>query len=173
MSTRKVFLAVAPSSAQVKQLIALQANGSGFRQVNPRNFHMTLFYIGPCANRDLDLLYHALDSHRLTKFELTLDQLAFWQQPRIICLTGMLSDPNLINLSKQIDSICRDIGCAKSKYPFNPHITILRKATRLPSLLRDHPIAPLILAPQALHLYHSHSSPQGVQYDILRSWQLS
>lgn len=173
MLAYKVFLAVAPTSAQVDQLKLLQAYGNNLHKVNPLNFHMTLFYLGLCDDIKLVRLREKLSSHRLPAFKVALDKIECWATPRAVCLTGKATDPRLMALAALIESICVELGCEKPAHLFKPHITILRKARELPSTLKNLRFNPLILAPLELRLYHSHSSPTGVQYDILNSWPLA
>ncbi|MXR70089.1 RNA 2',3'-cyclic phosphodiesterase [Shewanella sp. JBTF-M18] len=170
---KRLFLAIAPDEAQLKQLTQLQASLNGEGRLVPRgNLHMTLAFLGQCSDTQQEALSNALarlaHQGRLPAFEVTLDTLVHWSRPKILCLKGVARDPQLLSLFDLCQQLAQQQGLHTSEHNFTPHITLMRKAKTLPELKAPS----LTLSGHALHLYHSQSSEQGVQYKVLSSWPL-
>ncbi|TVP14351.1 RNA 2',3'-cyclic phosphodiesterase [Shewanella sp. KCT] len=171
---KRLFLAIAPDAAQLEQLTQLQASLDGEGRLVPRdNLHMTLAFLGQCSEAQQEALSESLarlaHQRRLPVFEVTLNTLDHWVKPKIICLKGAARDPGLISLFNQCQRLAQQLGLHTSEHSFTPHITLMRKAKMLPALKAPS----LTLSGHALHLYHSQSSEQGVQYKVLASWPLT
>ena len=171
---KRLFLAIAPNAAQLAQLTRLQASLDKQGRLVPRdNLHMTLAFLGQCSDDQQEALCDTLDrlahQRHLPAFEVTLNTLEHWLKPKIICLKGVARDPRLISLFDLCQGLAQQLGLHTSEHSFTPHITLMRKARVLPELKAPS----LTLSGNALHLYHSQSSDQGVQYKVLASWPLT
>ncbi|MCL1040269.1 MULTISPECIES: RNA 2',3'-cyclic phosphodiesterase [Shewanella] len=171
---KRLFLAISPNAAQLDTLTQLQANIGGEGRIVPRdNLHMTLAFLGQCSAAQQEALSETLarlaHQRRLPAFEVTLNTLAHWDKPKILCLKGEARDPQLVSLFNLCQRLAQQLGLHTSEHSFQPHITLMRKAKALPDIKSPS----LTLNGHALHLYHSQSSEQGVQYEILASWTLT
>ena len=171
---KRLFLAITPNSAQLDTLTQLQASLDGEGRLVPRdNLHMTLAFLGQCNEAQQEALSETLarlaHQRRLPAFEVTLNTLAHWSEPQILCLKGEARDPQLLSLYNQCQRLAQQLGLHTSEHNFQPHITLKRKAQALPDIKSPS----LTLKGHALHLYHSRSSEQGVQYEIVASWTLT
>ncbi|HAT41677.1 MAG TPA: hypothetical protein DCS87_08115 [Rheinheimera sp.] len=102
------------------------------------------------------------------QFHVRLDTIEWWAGPAVLCLAGQVTDPALAALDHRLDTLALAQGLAPRQHPLRPHITLARPAR--------HPLplpAPVIeLIGRELLLYHSCSSPTGVQYLPLARWPL-
>ncbi|RTR31557.1 2'-5' RNA ligase family protein [Shewanella atlantica] len=169
------------------------------RRVNKQNFHMTLAFLGAVSDEvraqlesTLDSFY-AINASQWPSFDVTLDTLTLWRKPQVLCLSGKPDDPNLQIAVDRCRYAAREAGLfsgkadkpnKSSELSFTPHITLFRKAKKIPEshlpqtgLLRaqliERSLIPMTLSPEQMHLYESVSSAEGVEYRILRSWTLS
>lgn len=110
----------------------------------------------------------ALPPLQLRQFHVRLDTIEWWAGPAVLCLAGQVTDPALAALDHRLDTLALAQGLAPRQHPLRPHITLARPAR--------HPLplpAPVIeLIGRELLLYHSCSSPTGVQYLPLARWPL-
>ncbi len=168
------------------------------RSVNKQNFHMTLAFLGPVSDEmqaqlesTLDSFY-AINANQWPSFDVALDTLTLWRKPQVLCLSGKTEDENLQIAVDRCRYAAREAGLFsgktdkpnKSSEPaFTPHITLFRKAKKIPDshlpqtgLLRaqliERSLIPMTLSPQQMHLYESVNTADGVEYHILRSWTL-
>ncbi|PKH04474.1 RNA 2',3'-cyclic phosphodiesterase [Psychromonas sp. MB-3u-54] len=172
--TKRLFLGIALNKQQTQQLSTLQANfDSAVRQVPATNLHMTLLFFGQVDAKTQQQLEEQISLMDKPKFNLTLDKLAHWAKPKILCLTGKIDDPALLKLAENCSALASKFKFYKDENPFTPHITLARKAKHLPeNMATSVDIQPLLLTPKTIHLFHSQSTIEGVKYQIVRSWNL-
>jgi 2'-5' RNA ligase len=172
--TKRLFLGIALNKQPTQLLSKLQANlDSAVRLVPATNLHMTLLFFGQVDTKTQQRLEGQISLMDKPKFNLTLDKLAHWAKPKILCVTGKIDDPALFKLAENCSALASKFKFYKDENPFTPHITLAREAKNLP---RNMPITvdvqPLLLTPKTIHLYHSQSTTEGVKYQIVRSWNL-
>jgi 2'-5' RNA ligase len=172
--TKRLFLGIALDKQQTQQITELQKNfDSAVRLVPATNLHLTLRFLGLIdtdTEQQLEQLISRMDK---PKFTLTLDKLAHWTKPKILCLMGQNKDPALSALARNCSSLASQLNLYEDKNPFTPHITLARKAKHLPENMPTSVAnKPLVLTPTTIHLFHSQSTITGVKYQILRSWSL-
>jgi 2'-5' RNA ligase len=141
--------------------------------VSSANLHLTLRFLGQSSAALAQQLCQALDeysnNHALPAFATELNQLEFWPGPKVLCLAGAVTDPNLQRLDQWLDKLALQLGFTARQHPLRPHITLARKAQQLPAVS----VAPLRFTGTELVLYHSDSTPDGVCYRPLACWPLS
>lgn len=184
---RRLFLGCAASNWQA-QLLTLQqqcrqampqhfasvaSSAVGINWVSAANLHLTLRFLGQSSAATAEALCQALDEYAsqraLPAFVTELNQLELWPGPKVLCLAGDATDPQLQRLDLLLDSLTLQLGFARRQHPLRPHITLARKAQRQLSVVPT----PLLFAGTELVLYHSDSTPAGVCYRPLASWPLS
>ncbi len=168
---RRLFIGVAPSTAQQEELTALlQQLKPPLQPVTPANLHLTLLFLGQSSATQTELLWRHLQAQQLPAFAVLLNQLELWPGPGVYCLTGALQHPGLIHLDIQLRQAALQAGFLPPQHALRPHITLARKAKLLPAAAPKPP--EVLLAPEKLTLYHSLSTPTGVRYLPLASLPL-
>lgn len=198
---KRLFIGVSLESEQVDELKSFQSKVSKScgletaRPVRTDNFHMTLSFIGAVSATAASRLVKELDEISKTtgwpKFDVTFNQLTFWQKPQVICLSAAPLSQSVINPAlKLILDRCQTISRKLDLFPeknqlkgvadkhhdatgFTPHVTLFRKA----KLVKDNDLTQITppkisLQPTQIHLYQSISGPHGVEYPKLHSWAL-
>jgi 2'-5' RNA ligase len=201
--TKRLFMGFSVNTTAKKSLIELQ--DTLLHRLNPKalsiaadNFHLTLAFLGPLQTADIPALIHLMDAVPKTEFSLSLDKIAFWPAPKILCLTGASCESlDLLeqNTHKVLSPLLTAVSSAPChSRPYAPHISLFRKVKSYQaqhSQERGHyddvisRLGKLTFSPSQLHLYESSSqtkaeqvpkleSPSSqVQYTILHSWPLT
>ncbi|WP_347988133.1 hypothetical protein [Methylomonas sp. AM2-LC] len=99
---------------------------------------------------------------------LVFDQLSYWQQPGILCITGSAAfDHEVTRLAEQLLAIAIQNGISIDTRSYKPHITLMRKAKALP----DIEFEPIIWTTARFCLLESCSLASGVEYQVVRCWE--
>jgi 2'-5' RNA ligase len=83
-----------------------------------------------------------------------------------LCLRATHPEPASVTLAMKLKVAAAQFGIAADERPFTPHITLIRKA-RQPVQVDFKPI---IWTTDSFCLAESRSSPEGVEYRVLRRW---
>ncbi|ODN67301.1 2'-5' RNA ligase family protein [Methylophaga muralis] len=97
------------------------------------------------------------------------DHLSYWAEPKIYCLTSRAPGAELFNLVNNLQQIASDAQIDVDLRPYQPHITLARKAREAVSI----PIAPVRFRAQELVLMKSVSTDQGPQYFPMMHWPIT
>ena len=172
--TKKLFLGICLDKQQRQEIRQLQDNfSSDVRLVPITNLHITLAFFGLVSSKTQRKLEKRISALHKPAFSVTLDQLAHWKKPRILCLTGQTKDKALLQIAKECQLLAADLDLPHSEHIFSAHITVARKALQLPqSPALQELFKPLLIKPKEIHLFESKSCDNGVEYRILRSWPL-
>ncbi len=171
---QRLFFAMWPDEAlrrRLKQLLAEKPfQAVGGRSVPPENFHITLRYLGSLSESKRQCVERVADNIHADKFQLVLDQAGYWRGPGVAWLGASETPPILLNLVKELETSLEACGLEPESRPYQPHLTFLRKARpeALPST-----ITPILWQVERFVLVHSVTLPEGVHYEIVRSWNLS
>lgn len=167
--TKKLFLGISLNDRQRQQIVQLQEQlGDDLRLVPAANLHITLAFFGLVSNKTQRKLEKRIAALHKPPFSVTLNELSHWKKPRILCLSGATKDKGLLQMVKECQLLAADLHLYHSEHLFTAHITLARKAQHRPVL--QIPLKPLLIKPDAVHLFESKSCPQGVEYPILGSW---
>lgn len=168
---KKLFLGTTVDKQQISIIRDLQDNFEpAVRLVPAANLHMTLAFFGLVSVEKQLQLEAQLSALCKAKFSVTLDTLTYWRKPRALCITGQANDKGLLKIVDESQSIAASLGLHESEHTFTAHITVARKVEQMPASQAS--FEPLIIAPIAIHLFESKSSDQGVEYHVVRSWDL-
>ena len=189
--TLRLFFAV-DATALAPQLLALQQQWltaladqkakapSRAVAVAPENLHMTLLFLGNLTQAQCDNLILATTAARLgeqlSPFSVTLCRSGLFPSAKVAWLGPATTPAPLTRLEQQLRALVSELGLAVEPRPYRPHITLLRKASitvnqDLATALAPPP-APLTLPVNEFALYESRSTPDGVRYLPLASWQI-
>lgn len=133
MALMRLFFGVPVAAAATTALEAALAavpKQRGWRPVAPRNWHVTLSFLGDTegrlVNALVDLGEQVVAAHEATA--VTLDSLQWWpteQRPRLIAAVASDSSP-LQAMRKQLNAGLRALGVAFDSKPLRAHVTLLR-----------------------------------------------
>ncbi len=137
------------------------------RRVVPENYHITLRYLGPVTEAQQSCVERIADRLQGEDFRLTLDRVGYWPGPRVAWLGAEQVPAALGRLVEALESGLESCGFEPERRPFQPHLTFLRKArpTALPTT-----VSPIVWPVDRFALVRSHTLPEGVRYDVVRSW---
>ncbi len=170
---QRLFFALWPDEAvrqQLKQLLAGEGfQAAGGRPVPPKNFHITLRYLGSLSEPERQCAERVADQIHASGFQLVLDQAGFWRGPRVVWLGASSTPVALAGLVKQLEAGVKSCGLEPESRSCLPHLTFLRKA-RTEAFPSAFP--PIIWQVERLVLVHSDTLPEGVYYEVIRSWNL-
>ncbi|HHS84090.1 MAG TPA: RNA 2',3'-cyclic phosphodiesterase [Gammaproteobacteria bacterium] len=171
---QRLFFALWPDEALRQQLIKRLSEqmfrSSGGRPVPPENFHITLRYLGSLSSEERQCAEHVADTVRAVSFQLVLDRTGYWRGPKVAWLGAGAPPPALLDLVKQLEAGLVSCGLEPELRSYQPHLTFLRKGR--PKMLPAE-IPPVIWPVNRFVLVHSVTLPEGVHYEVVRSWNLS
>jgi len=139
------------------------------RRVHPANIHLTTNFLGtvdPGTRRCLEV---AADGVRAAPFTLLLDQVGFWERPRVVWMGAGETPEALASLYQQLQQAIAGCGLTPERRPLVPHVTLMRRAGRAP-VVRE--FTPQTWHVDAFSLVASVTLPEGARYQILRRWPL-
>lgn len=131
----RTFLAVAidrePVQAIGRLLSQLRPRSSGVRWVDPKNFHITLAFLGEVATERLPELFQSVEAvcalHE--PFDLSLESFGAFpsqRRPRVIKIGAGEGAHALTRLANDLADELELLGYRKEQRPFAPHLTIGR-----------------------------------------------
>ena len=166
--TKRLFLGISLNKRQTEQIQQLQSKlPADIKLVSTTNLHMTLAFLGPVSALQQRQIEKQISVMNKPKFCITLDTLAYWKKPKVLCLKGKADDQALLHLAQKCSFLIPSPQ-NKNEPVYLPHITLARKAKHAVKLI----IKPLVIQAEVMHLFESKSSSEGVKYQILRSWDL-
>ncbi|WP_394754451.1 RNA 2',3'-cyclic phosphodiesterase [Crenothrix sp.] len=167
---KRLFFGLAPDIATRQQCACLQKaidNGQS-QAVAIANLHVTLVFLGAININTENLLMEEAATILLPEVNLNFDQLSYWSKPGILCLTSRTIGSSVLLLVEQLTVIAQKHTISIDPRPYQPHVTLARKAKQSVSLVFE----PIIWHADCFHLFESCSTDHGVEYRILNSWSL-
>jgi len=171
---KKLFLGILLDKQQIRQICQLQRKfNNDVKSVPSTKLHMTLAFFGVVSCKAQRKLEKRISTIHKVKFSVTLDKLTHWKKPRILCITGQATDKALLQIVSDCQLLAASLDLPITEHIFTPHITLARKAHHLPRCSDAQLMFyPLLITPDAVHLFESKSLASGVEYRILDSWTL-
>ena len=133
------------------------------------NLHITLAFLGEtgaearaCAER----VAGGLDGE---PFTLVLDRLGYWGRRGLLWAGPNTVPAPLADLAEELGRALEDCGFERERRPFRPHLTLARKAPKLPSRMA---LDPLEWPVERFVLVASRLGPGGPEYGIVGEWPL-
>ena len=142
--------------------------------VPPRNFHITLAFLGSLKTSALPQLCQSVDDwlndNPIAGTTLTLNQVGYWPKPGIFWLGPSHWPDNLSSLAKKLNHLGIRAGATRDRNPFQPHVTLFRRCHTAP----QPNVAPETPFPYAhFCLFESREGKNGVSYRSLSEWDLA
>jgi RNA 2',3'-cyclic 3'-phosphodiesterase len=163
----RLFFALWPHADVTRQLtqVAHQLKLEGHsRWVNPKNYHLTLAFVGEVPATKLAVLQQIGRSLRAPRFTCTCDSIEFWRESRVVVAAARAAPPALFDLSTQLNNA---VGLPPER--LRAHVTLARKVAQPPVLQAMLPIAW-----RATNFSLIRSDTGGVEsaYTVLDTWSL-
>lgn len=137
------------------------------------NFHITLAFLANINEQQLHNLLKQSDKIQCPPIDITLNTLGYWAKPKVLYLGTNHCSSALLQLAQYCAELATHNNIAIEQRPYIPHLTLSRKATKLPYLgdtAKQH--CDFNLHFHSFNLYLSTSTPTGVVYQVLKSWSL-
>lgn len=147
--------------------------------VPPRNWHITLRFIGTIDDVGLDRVVAGLDEADLgPRFEIVFGALGAFPKPRrATVLWRSISDRarRLPELAADTEQVCRDVGLEPEERPFRPHLTLsrIRPDRDVGSLIDGPSPAPVSLSVTEVCLFRSVLGGPHATYEVLERFPLT
>ena len=168
----RVFFAIFPNEFVQKQL-AHQAEilepTCGGRKIRTQNFHLTLLFLGDVSTNRIAILQQTMKNISAKKFELSLDKICYWKRNQITYIQANQFPNELFFLVDSLKIALSEAGFLFDKYIYNPHVTLVRKATHSAEI--DLPI-PIKWEVNEWFLIQSRQTESGIDYIPLSQWNL-
>jgi RNA 2',3'-cyclic 3'-phosphodiesterase len=163
----RLFFALWPDDDVTRQLseIARQLNlESGSRRVDPKNYHVTLAFVGEVPAAKLAVLQQIGRSLRVPRFTFSCDSIEFWQGSQVVVATVRAAPPGLLDLGKKLND-----ALELPREPLRAHVTLARKVTQA-SVLQA--MSPVVWRATTFSLIRSDTGGVESAYTVLDTWSL-
>lgn len=147
-----------------------QLNADHYRLVKPANFHITLSFLGQVSDAETESLLALNFSGTAAPFQLSIDSCGYWRRPKVVWMAPTQIPVALPNLVDSINLRVAALELSMDKRPYQPHLTLARKAKSAPKI---PPPEPILWNINNFSLVQSSSSAEGQVYQVLKNWPLS
>lgn len=171
-ASKRLFFALWPSDEfreEVAAATAEIARASGGRAIPPRNFHVTLLFLGDVSPSRLEVVQLAGATAAQSRlFELSFERVEAWGR-KVLCLTTSAHPEAAARLAQKLREGVGDELLSASEHEFRPHVTLARDLprTRVPEALK-----PLSMKVRDFVLVESQRDAHGSHYSVIARWPL-
>jgi 2'-5' RNA ligase len=170
---QRLFFALWPAP-DVQQALAARAEEAlghrRARRIPAEKLHITLAFLGEVSAETRACAEAAADSLQGTAFDLAIDELGYWSRRSLLWAGFSDTPPALSRLVTDLAAGLEPCGIPPDDRPFRPHITLARKAPRLPP---RRAVEPVTWPVRRFVLVESRLEPQGAVYSVVREWPLA
>jgi 2'-5' RNA ligase len=163
----RLFFALWPDDDVTQQLsrLARRLNlESGGRRVDPKNYHVTLAFVGEVAASRLAVLQQIGRSLRAPSFAFTCDSLEYWQKSQVIVTAAQVAPPAFRDFWIQLNDA---IGLPRER--LRAHVTLARKVAQAPVL---QAMSAIVWRATNFSLIRSDTGGVESAYTVLDTWPL-
>ncbi len=131
MSNKRLFFALWPDNRQRDRLrdhIGPMAKLVEGQAVYRGDWHVTLTFIGDFPERLVPELLSRAAAVPFEPFRMRFDRVEFWPRPKVACLVGASTPPELESLVEGLNNVVSDFGVSLDDRRYRPHITVVRRA---------------------------------------------
>lgn len=170
-NTQRLFFALWPDDGVRMALdeVGQSLLGKRIKRIPAANLHITLAFAGSVTVGVRKCLEAAAGTQQLAPFDLLLDTCGYWPGPRIAWIGPAHTPPALWSLVGALRTVFETCGLPVETRPYQPHVTLARKISRLAN---DTPVTPVAWSIRSFSLIESVTDPRGVSYQRLDSWML-
>lgn len=142
------------------------------RPVKPRNYHITLSFLGDITPVQFSGIQDTLNNYTCPPMEIALNDSGYWPDSDVLWLAPSSVPDALSALAHECTKTANRNNIRVSKKPFYPHVTIARRVSAPPAL---PPLSPLIdpdfiFRCDQLFLLQSVFDKSGIRYLDLATW---
>lgn len=170
--SRRLFFALWPSDdvrARIEEVAVPSVRDSGGRPVPPRNFHVTLLFLGEIPAEKFPVMQRAgAGLAGSPAFQLEFDAIESWGR-KVLCLTSSKPPAAVIDLAERLRASLRGELQQLDERPYRPHITLARDLPRGRPIQK---IEPLLQKVNEYVLAESVRDAGGSHYSVLERWPL-
>ena len=163
----RLFFALWPQAdvaAQLTQMSRQLNLEPGSRLTNPKNYHVTLAFIGEVPAAGLAVLQQIGGSLRARQFTVSFDSIEYWRESRILVAAARAAAPGLLDLWGKLNDA---IGLPRE--PVRAHVTLARKVTQAPV---PQAMSPIQWPAANFSLIRSDTGGVESAYTVLDTWSL-
>jgi 2'-5' RNA ligase len=168
---QRLFFALWPDAAvqwALAQLAETCVEHSGGRPVPAEKVHLTLVFLGELDARQAGAAASVGAGSAGGTFTLVVDRLGYWPRNRVLWAGCQSMPPALGRLVGTLRLGLREAGFAVESRPFQAHLTLARKARRVPRQVMQ----PVRWTVNDFCLVRSRLGPRGSEYEVLQRWPL-
>jgi 2'-5' RNA ligase len=163
----RVFFALLPDAEVAQQLarVARQLNLEGRgRLVDPKNYHLTLAFIGEVANSRLAVLQHVGRALQAPRFTMDCESLEYWPRPQVVAATVREISPALRALWTRLNEA---VGLPMGE--LRAHVTLARKVAQAPV---QQAMSRIVWRATSFSLIRSETGGAESVYTVVDTWPL-
>jgi 2'-5' RNA ligase len=134
------------------------------RLVNPRNYHLTLAFIGEVASSRLAVLQQIGRSLRAPCCDISFDSMEYWPASQVVVAAAQEVPSELTGLWTQLHD-----ALDMPRVRFRAHVTLARKVTQAPVL---HEMSPISWTATSFGLIRSETGGAESAYTVVETWSL-
>lgn len=169
--TERLFVALWPDTELRERIEAVAAPAverARARPVPADNLHVTLVFVGNWpvqAREQVEMVVDALD---IPDAELVFERIKYWRRPKILSLVAQDCPEALAVYQREMSSAMAALGWTPEPRPWEPHVTLGRKAERSVRKTLDEPV---VWPCRQVALVRSENGNKGSVYRPLRIWE--
>jgi 2'-5' RNA ligase len=163
----RLFFALWPDDEVRRQLTerAGQLNlESRSRRVDPKNYHVTLAFVGEAPAAKLAVLQHIGRSLRVPRFTFNCDSIEYWRDSQVVVAAARAAPPELLEFGGKLTD-----ALELPPEPLRVHVTLARKVTQA-SVLQA--MSPVVWRATNFSLIRSDTGGVESAYTVLDTWSL-
>jgi 2'-5' RNA ligase len=152
---------VAQQFTQIARLLHLESRS---RSVDPKNYHVTLAFVGEVPDARLAVLQQIGRSLRVPRFAFRCDSLEFWQGSQVVVAAVRTAPTGLLDLWAELN---KAIGLPQEL--LRAHVTLARKVTQASV---PQAMSPIEWQATNFSLIRSDTGGAESAYTVLDTWSL-
>jgi 2'-5' RNA ligase len=163
----RLFFALRPDDEVTLQLshVASRLNlESSSSRVDPKNYHVTLAFVGEVAASKLAVLQQIGRSLCARRFAFSCDSLEYWQKSQVVVAASQIAPPALHDFWMRLNDA---IGLPRER--LRAHVTLARKVAQAPVL---QAMSSTIWQATNFSLIRSDTGGSESAYTVLDTWPL-
>ncbi|HEY2464200.1 MAG TPA: RNA 2',3'-cyclic phosphodiesterase [Steroidobacteraceae bacterium] len=133
-------------------------------RVDPKNYHVTLAFVGEVPAAKLAVLQQLGGSLRVPRFTVTCDSLEFWRESKVVVATAGAAPAALLDLWEKLHDA---VGLPRER--LRAHVTLARKVAQAPVL---QAMSPVLWHATNFSLIRSDTGGVESAYTVLDTWPL-
>jgi RNA 2',3'-cyclic 3'-phosphodiesterase len=134
------------------------------RRIDPKNYHVTLAFVGEVPAAQLAVLQQIGQSLRASPFTFSCDSIEFWRESQVVVAAARAAPPGLLDLWRKLNDA---IGLPREQ--LRPHVTLARKITQAPV---SQAMSPVAWRATNFSLIRSDTGGLESAYTVLDTWPL-